>query len=117
MSWLKGLFDGGRRATQQARKHLDEMDELLDDFEKSFDEEATKAAEQASQERAQPAAAAPGETVTTHREEVYPDGTRIVTTVTETGAVVTKETRPDGTCVTTTTTRTQARRVVTKEQR
>jgi hypothetical protein len=113
VSWIKDMFSSSRRLMQQAREHIDEMDELIDDFEKDFSahDEAAKAPDRET------AAPAPGETVTTHREETRPDGTRIVTTVTETGAVVTRETKADGTQVVTTTTRKQTRQVVTKESR
>lgn len=70
MSWrdsIKSFFSGARRS-------LDEAEQL-----------ATSAIDDEMPE------AGPGETVTTRREEVRPDGTRVVTTVTRTRVVVTKE--------------------------
>ena len=72
MRWrdaIKELFGGARRMIDEAEQH------------------ATAAVDAAEREAASPA---PGATVTTRREEVRPDGTRVVTTVTRTH-VVTRE--------------------------
>ena len=71
-----------RRMFGDTRRQIDEM---FESFEASF-EEFDRHVEEAERE-ATPAG--PGETVTTRREEVRPDGTRIVTTVTRSHTVVT----------------------------
>jgi len=53
--------------------------QVFDDLEKHFDEELVDDA----------AAPAAGETVTTRREELRPDGTRIITTITKSTTVTT----------------------------
>ena len=64
-----------------------QINEMFESFDASF-EEFDRHVEEA--ERGSPPAG-PGETVTTRREEVRPDGTRIVTTITKSHSVVTTE--------------------------
>lgn len=66
---------------------------MFDDLEKDF-EQMDSEFEQLDRESAAVETPQPGETVTSRREEVRPDGTRVVTTITKSArATITKDRR------------------------
>lgn len=73
---IRQAFRSARRSTKDTFAQFDQM---FDDFEESFIDIDLASAE-----------AGPGETVTTRREEIRPDGTRVVTTVIRTTVSRTK---------------------------
>lgn len=85
---LRSMF---RNMFSDTRRQLDEMFESFDESFAEFDRQFEEADRVAAEAERTTTAAGPGETVTTRRKEVRPDGTRIVTTVTRSHITVTKE--------------------------
>jgi hypothetical protein len=78
MKGATGATGSFRSAFAKFRQMFEEFDATFDTFDAAFDD-LDREAEDLKREAGE---AKPGETVTTRREEVRADGTRVVTTIT-----------------------------------